>query len=62
MVQDARPTNEPDMALIHHFIRLFGRVPSPGDLSAYQRARAGLALRRPGRRLRRRAARLIVRL
>jgi hypothetical protein len=61
MTHATQPTDEPDMPLVHDFIRIFGRKPKPGELSTYQRARARMALRRPGG-LRRRAARLIVRL
>jgi hypothetical protein len=61
MAPAMRSTNEPDQALIQHFIRLFGRTPGQRELPTYQRARARVVLRRPGR-LRRRAARLIVRL
>jgi len=61
MVPAERSTNEPDQALVQRFIRIFGRAPSPSELTTYRRARARVALRRPGR-LRRRAARLIVRL
>jgi hypothetical protein len=50
-----------DQALGHQFIRVMGRRPGPEDLLRYRQAHSGLALRLPGR-LRRRAARLIVRL
>lgn len=60
MVPGVQSTNEQGKALVHHFIRLFGRAPNTRELTRHERARARVALRRRG--LRRRAARLIVRL
>lgn len=38
----SRPTDV-DQALVHQFIRVFGRRPTPGELSRYQQAQVGLA-------------------
>lgn len=52
---------EPDQALVHAFIRLVGRRPTPEELVRYQQGRARAALRLP-RGARRSAARIIARL
>lgn len=61
MAQTSRSTSESDGALAQQFIRLFGHSPTAAELDRYRRARSRLRLRQPGR-LRRGAARLIVRL
>jgi hypothetical protein len=61
MAQTIRFTREPDQALVHQFIRVVGRRPTPEELRRYQSARSGVSLFLP-RRARRGLARLIVRL
>lgn len=61
MAQYSQPADGRDQALVHQFIRLFGHVPTQAELARYQRARTRVSLRVPGR-LRRHAARIIVRL
>ena len=61
MAQPAPVASTHDQATVHQFIRLFGHVPSPGELERYERARSRVYLRQP-RRLRRGAGRLIARL
>jgi hypothetical protein len=60
MTQQVRSTDEPDQALVHQFIRLFGRVPTPTELERYERARTRVRLRLPHR-VRREAARIVSR-
>ncbi len=55
------PAVEVDQALVHDYIRRFGRRPSAADLADDQRARAGLAWRLVAR-TRRRASLVITRL
>lgn len=55
------PLGTSDQPLVHQFIRLFGRRPTPQELEQFQNARAAIAGERPLR-LRHRAARLITRL
>ncbi|MCW2813888.1 MAG: hypothetical protein JWN84_1343 [Nocardioides sp.] len=52
---------EVDQALVHDYIRRFGRRPSPGDLTRYHEAQVGLAWRLAAR-TRRRASLVITRL
>ncbi len=65
MTQEATPTSpasrDEDRATVHHFIRLFGRAPTDDELVRFRDARARAVTRR-GLRLRRRVARIIVRL
>jgi hypothetical protein len=61
MVQHTVSADERDQPLVHQFIRLFGRVPTPAELDRYQRSRADAA-RRLSSRVRQRAAQLIHRL
>ena len=61
MEQPAEPIGESDQALVHQFIRLFGRAPSEDERTTYAGARARMALRHP-RRVRRSLARLIARM
>ena len=61
MTSPATSTDWGDQALVHHYIRVFGRRPTADDLVRYQRARSRLSLGFPAR-ARRRAAQLIVRL
>jgi hypothetical protein len=61
MTSSVTPNDRPDQALVHHFIRVFGRRPAPAELKHYQRPRSRLALRLPAR-ARRRVAQLIVRM
>jgi hypothetical protein len=61
MAQTIRFTHEPDQALVHQFIRVVGRRPTPEELRRYHSARSHLSLRLP-RRARRGLARLMGRL
>jgi hypothetical protein len=61
MAQTIRLTHEPDQALVHQFIRVVGRRPTPEELRRYHSARSHLSLRLP-RRARRGLARLMGRL
>ena len=61
MTHQMPSTPEHDRVLVHHFIRLFGHDPTPGELARYRRARNRLHLRLPSR-IRRGAARFIGRL
>lgn len=59
MEQPAESINQPDQALVHQFIRLFGRAPSADELTRFANTR----VQRPRPRgLRRGMARLIMRL
>jgi hypothetical protein len=60
MAQTIRFTHEPDQALIHQFIRVVGRRPTPEELGRYEGPRYRVSLP-PPRRARRGLARLIVR-
>jgi hypothetical protein len=60
MAQTIRFTHEPDQALIHQFIRVVGRRPTPEELRRYDSARSRVSLP-PPRRGRRGLARLMVR-
>jgi hypothetical protein len=60
MAQTIRFTHEPDQALIHQFIRVVGRRPTPEELRRYHSARSRVSLP-PPRRARRCLARLMVR-
>ena len=60
MAQTIRFTHEPDQALIHQFIRVVGRRPTPEELGRYEGPRSRVSLP-PPRRARRGFARLIVR-
>jgi hypothetical protein len=60
MAQTIRFTHEPDQALIHQFIRVVGRRPTPEELRRYDSARSRVSLP-PPRRARRGLARLMVR-
>lgn len=59
MAQEATISRDEDRATVHHFIRLFGRAPTDDELLRFREARARAV---PLRGVRRRAARLIVRL
>ena len=61
MAQSIRFPREPDQALVHQFIRIVGRRPTPEELRRYESARSRRSLRLPSR-ARRGLARLIVRL
>ena len=61
MAQTIRFTPEPDQALVHQFIRVVGRRPTPEELGRYQTSRSGAILGLPSR-ARRGLARLITRL
>lgn len=61
MTQTARVHHEPDQALVHRFIRVVGRRPTPDELRRYEEARFRVSLRLPSR-VRRGTARLIGRL
>jgi hypothetical protein len=60
MAQTIRFTHEPDQALIHQFIRVVGRRPTPEELGRYEGPRSRVSLP-PPRRARRGLGRLIVR-
>ena len=60
MAQTIRFTSEPDQTLVHQFIRVVGRRPTPEELRRYQSARSRVSLA-PPRRARRGLARLMVR-
>lgn len=42
MAQTIRFTHEPDQALVHQFIRVVGRRPTPEELRRYHSARSHL--------------------
>jgi hypothetical protein len=53
-----RSFTDPDQALVHQYIRVFGHRPTPEELARYRRAQLGMAVQLPAR-LRRGAARII---
>lgn len=59
VTQDSTISRDEDRATVHHYIRLFGRTPTDEELLRFREARARVV---PVRGVRRRAARLIVRL
>jgi hypothetical protein len=61
MTQLVPSVTDHDPALVHQFIRLVGRRPTPEELRRYQQHRSRAALRLPLG-LRRGAARLVARL
>ena len=61
MAQASRVGHEPDMAMIHEFIRVHGRRPEAGELERFLETRTRLTLPLPTR-VRLGAARMVVRL
>ncbi|MCW2833312.1 MAG: hypothetical protein JWN68_1265 [Nocardioides sp.] len=61
MTPSATPQDCPDQALVHHFIRIFGRRPTPDEVARYQLVRSRIKRCFPAR-ARRGMAQLIVRL